>query len=136
VIDIVERPENISEYWFHKYYRVLVIELDGSEKIVNVDVYRKGWIFDNYKETCLSNGKYCLLNYVIEDVERLKTLLGELCTKVKKIGIMGVKVGEKVETINVKYFVIGDLRYDEIKELFYKSWELIKSNLPQESSLP
>ncbi len=126
---------NVSEYWFYNYYRVLVIELD-KEYVVEVDVYRKDWPFkDVDKIECLSNKKYCMLYKSIspEYIMSNNLLSDEVLVKsLNKVIIVGVKVGERSEVINVRYFINKDimLRYDYLESLFYSSWRIIGCKPP------
>jgi len=121
----MESMENISEYWFHEYWRVLLIG-SGDHLIVSVDVYRTGWFWNTDSMECLSDGKYCLLYHNVSRDE-LDRVLGELSKYIVKAEIVGVKAGERFETVNVRYTVSRDreLTYNDISDLFYSSWKLI-----------
>jgi len=123
----VSYPDNVSEYWFHNYYRVLVIDRGDGLKILSVDVYRRGWFFDKYDSKCVDQN-YCLLYAYIDNP---KTMLNKVV--VEKIIVTGVKARDTYETINVRWFIRGDLTYSVVEEIFYASWELIGCRGPREN---
>jgi len=116
---------NISEYWFHDYWRVLVIEL-SDRLIISVDVYRDTWLWNTDSIECIDDKNYCILYYKVSKDE-LNKVFGELSKYFIDAEIVGIKAKDRFETVNVRYKVSGDkkLTYNDISELFYKSWILI-----------
>ncbi|WFO75423.1 hypothetical protein J4526_00525 [Desulfurococcaceae archaeon MEX13E-LK6-19] len=131
----MEQPSNVSEYWFLRYYRVLIIEENGK-KTVSVDVYKKGFVHKITSEKCLENKEYCILYSEIDKKDYLKILGEDLANKIEKTIVVGVKAKNKTETVNVRYIINGELTYNDIERLFYKSWEIIGCNAPREEELP
>ncbi len=124
--------ENVSEYWFHNYYRVLVVKT-GSSYLVSVDVYRKGWIWSIDDRECVCNGEYCLLYHRVSR-EELASIDGleDVIDRVVEAFIVGVKARDRLETVNVRYRIEGSspLKYSDIEKIFYASWSLTKTNPP------
>lgn len=132
----MEKPSNVNEYWFLKYYRVLVIEED-DKKIVSVDVYKKDFtVTSNTVLKCIDDKNYCIMYRELSMPEYRNVIPSSLRDKVKKVVVVGVKAKDKLETINVRYVVHGDLKYSDVEELFYTSWKLIKCSPPREEELP
>lgn len=132
----MEKPGNVSEYWFLKYYRVLVIEED-DKKIVSVDVYRKNFVATSKTVLkCIDGENYCIMYEELSEPEYRDVIPSSLRDKVKKVVVVGVKAKDKLETINVRYVVHGNLKYSDVEELFYASWKLIKCSSPREEELP
>jgi len=123
-------PENVAEYWFANYYRVLVINLENGSKVLSVDVYRKAWLFGESEAQCIENNKYCLLYKVLEPKPETYELKRAV---IEKIIVTGVKVGDIYETVNVRWFIRGELEAPEIEKIFYWSWEIIGCKGPRES---
>jgi len=117
--------ENISEYWFHDYWRVLIIEL-SNRTIVSVDVYRDGWFWNTDSMKCIDVENYCILYHKVS-MDELSRVFGELSKYFISVEVVGIKAKDRLETVNVRYMVSGDkkLTYNDISELFYKSWILI-----------
>lgn len=128
----MEGLESVSEYWFHNYYRVLVID-SSSEYVVSVDVYRRGWLWSVDEESCLSDREYCLVYHRV-DPAVLSDKLGDLASLVRRVEIVGVKARGRVEAVNVRYFLSRDrvLKYSDIEKLFYISWDLVGARLEAE----
>ena len=131
----MEQPSNVSEYWFLRYYRVLVIA-ENSKKTVSVDVYKKGFNHVTTSEKCLENKEYCILYSEIDKKDYFELFGKDLGNKIEKIIIVGIKAKDKTETVNVRYIVNGELTYNDIGKLFYKSWEIIGCNPPRGEELP
>lgn len=131
----VEHPSNVSEYWFLRYYRVLVVEEDG-EKIVSVDVYKKGYDHEVVDENCLSSKEYCILYSEVDKNKYSSVFEKSIYDKIDKIVIVGVKARDRLETVNVRYVVKGDLTYNDIEQLFYASWRIIGCSAPRSEELP
>ena len=117
--------ENISEYWFHDYWRVLIVEL-SDRSIVSVDVYRDGWFWNTDSIRCIDGENYCILYHKVS-MDELSRVFGELSKYFISVEVVGIKAKDRFETVNVRYTVSGDkkLTYNDISELFYKSWVLI-----------
>ena len=117
--------ENISEYWFHDYWRVLIVEL-SDRSIVSVDVYRDGWFWNTDSMKCIDDENYCVLYHKVS-LDELSRVFGELSKYFISVEVVGIKAKDRLETVNVRYTVSGDkkLTYNDISELFYKSWVLI-----------
>lgn len=121
--------DNVSEYWFLDYYRVLLIDLDNNKKFLSVDVYRRNWVFrENYVEKCVADKKYCLLYKELKpDPDKYSLTNG----KVIKIIVTGIKAEEIYETINVRWVIEGNITYKDIEKIFYWSWKLIGCEGPR-----
>jgi hypothetical protein len=121
--------ENVSEYWFLDHYRVLVVKTNDNKYFVSVDVYRRKWPFNDFDdEICVSNNKYCIVYKEISELDKLN----DLDINVDKIIITGVKVGDHVETVNVRWVLEGELKYSVVEGIFYKSWKLIGCGGPRD----
>ncbi len=127
----MEKPGNISEYWFHSYYRVMVIELE-EYYVVSVDVYRDNWLWSIDNELCINDKEYCLV-YHYPHASELKRLYGELADYIQNCEIVGVRAKSRVEVVNVRYSISKEkpLTYNNIEQLFYKSWELIGCSIKE-----
>ncbi|MEM0325732.1 MAG: hypothetical protein QW733_01690 [Desulfurococcaceae archaeon] len=108
--------EDVEEYYFDDYYRVVVVR-DEQDHIVSVDVYRPTWKYDSYESICVEN--VCLLISVLRNPE-ISAIHG-----VKKIIVIGVKVNEKVETVNVKWIVDHKPSRSEVEAMYRESWRLV-----------
>lgn len=108
----------VEEYYFDDYYRVIVIR-SSQYYVVSVDVYVNHWIFDVYESTCIEDT--CLL------VKKLGEDALECISGVREIMVVGVKVGSKLETINVKWFVDHRPSAQEVETIYRCSWKLITS---------
>ncbi|OYT40313.1 MAG: hypothetical protein B6U89_02510 [Desulfurococcales archaeon ex4484_58] len=124
----MNEEEIVSEYWFHNYYRVLVVRLNKESYLLSVDVYRNEWMFNDYEERCVSGKKYCLLYKKLE--ENINIESSDL--EVREVMITGVKAGDIYETINVRWIVVGKLRCNDIEKIFYRSWEIIGCKGPRD----
>lgn len=112
------KRNKVEEHYFDEYYRVIVISEEGKY-IVSVDVYRVGWSYKNYKEICIEN--ICLL------LKELPiNLVGTTLRGVEKVILVGTRVGDKYETINVKWIVDHKPSDVELQELYDFSWKLIR----------
>lgn len=121
------KPNNVTEYWFNNYYRVIVVDLGEDRRLVSVDVYRDKWFFDKYEEICILNKNNCLL-YSEVDPSKYRTFFNKIV--VDKILVTGVKSGEVLETTSVRWFVKGSIDYNDVVKMFQYSWELIKCKPP------
>jgi len=109
---------DVEEYYFNEYYRVLVIK-DEEGYVVSVDVYESKWSHSNYKSTCIDDT--CLLAKEVEAGDLELNISG-----VRKLVIIGVKVGNKAEVISVKWILNHKPSYEELETIFKKSWQLVK----------
>ncbi|AFL67036.1 hypothetical protein Desfe_1165 [Desulfurococcus amylolyticus DSM 16532] len=116
----MSKPGIISEYYFSDYYRVIVIE-EGDSYIVSVDVYRSKWIFTDYTEKCVENT--CLLLKELSPESNGNRYVD--LDSVSKIIIIGVKVDDNYETINVKWVLRKKPTYSDIESLYEASWRII-----------
>uniref|UniRef100_A0A7C4D7B9 Uncharacterized protein n=1 Tax=Staphylothermus marinus TaxID=2280 RepID=A0A7C4D7B9_STAMA len=123
----MEKPSNVSEYWFNNYYRVIVVKLSNDKKFVSVDVYRDKWLFKDYEEICISNNEYCLL-YSEVDPLKYNHLFDNIL--IDKIIVTGVKSNKVFETINIRWFITGEIDYNSILKIFQYSWEIIGCKPP------
>ena len=132
----MEAPDNVSEYWFLEFYRVLVTRID-NENYVSVDVYREEWPWslDGSTKICVKDEEYCLLYHVI-DRDLVNKVFDKLAENIVKVEAVGVKTGDKLETVNVRYIIRGELKYNDIEQLFYNSWKLIGCSPPSIEELP
>lgn len=118
--------KNIAEYWFLDHYRALVIEVNENTTVVSIDVYRRKWPFNDYdEEICVSENKYCIVYKRIGNYEKLDNI------EVQKIIVTGIKTPEGIETVNVRWFVSGNIGFSNIEKLFYESWKLIGCKGPR-----
>jgi hypothetical protein len=124
-----EKPGNITEYWFLDYYRVLVVELGGDEKLVSVDVYRRGWLYEDYEYECVSNNRYCILYKDLEPIDKYSLPTASI----EKITVTGIKALDQYEIVNVRWFIRGKLVYRDVENIFYWSWELIGCKGPRDN---
>lgn len=131
----MERPRNVVEKWFHKYYRVLIVNI-GDEKLVSVDVYVNKWPFNIDRKECVDGEKYCLLYKIIDDRDDIARFFGDLSSKIVRVEVTGVKARDRYETVNIRYVIRGELCDKEIEELFYKSWRLVGVGAPSVDELP
>lgn len=122
--------ERVSEYWFLDYYRVLVVDLGDGSRFISVDVYRRDWRFKDYDIECVGDGKYCLLYKTLKP-DPSKYVLSR--ARIERIVVTGVKASDRYETVNVRWFVKGDLSYSDIEKIFYWSWELIGCQGPRDN---
>lgn len=107
---------DVEEYYFDDYYRVVVVK-DGQDYVVSVDVYKNSWAYDVYESICVENT--CLF------VKRLSGDSTRCVSGVREVMITGVKVGSKVETINVKWILDHKPSFQEVGALYECSWRLI-----------
>ncbi len=114
--------ENVSEYWFLDHYRVLIVDLGNGKKFLSVDVYRRNWLFKDYTSKCVAGDKYCLLYKELAPDPNKHVLSNG---RVSKIIVTGIKADDIYETINVRWFIEGNISYNDIEKIFYWSWELI-----------
>ena len=106
----------LEEYYFDNFYRVLVVR-ENEKYVVSVDVYYNEWKRIDQKEVCVENT--CLLVKEV-DPNDVKALF----QSVEKIFIIGVKVNDKLETVNVKW-VFNSKPSREVMEKIYKySWKI------------
>lgn len=117
--------KNINEYWFHDYWRVLVIET-SDRLIVSIDVYREGWFWNIDSRKCIDGENYCILYHKVS-LEEIGKLLGKLSEYIIDVEIIGIKAKDRFETIGVRYVISSNknLTFQDLSELFYKSWILI-----------
>lgn len=108
---------NVEEYYFDDYYRVVILRENGSY-VVSVDVYSSDWIFKSFESICVEN--VCML------VKRLKDIPTEV-NGVSEIIIIGVRVKDKLETINVKWVMDHKPSREELERVYRSSWQLITS---------
>lgn len=107
----------IEEYYFDDYYRVLVM-VDGTKYVVSVDVYYVGWNYDEYKELCI--GEICLLVKELTPIGRIDSI------NIEKIVVVGTRVGNKLETINVKWIMDSKPGDNEMLKIFKNSWRVAR----------
>jgi hypothetical protein len=118
--------ENVSEYWFLDHYRVLVVKTNDNKYFVSVDVYRRKWPFNDFDdEICVSDNKYCIVYKEINTPDKLDGL------DIDRVIVTGIRVGDHVETVNVRWVLRGGLKYSVIEEIFYRSWNLIGCGGPR-----
>ncbi len=118
--------ENVSEYWLLDHYRVLVVKTGKDKYFVSVDVYRRKWPFNGFDdEICVSSNKYCIVYKEISDLGKLDDL------DIDKAIVTGVKIGDRVETVNVRWVLKGALKYSVVESIFYESWKLIGCGGPR-----
>ncbi|ABN69838.1 hypothetical protein Smar_0736 [Staphylothermus marinus F1] len=118
--------EKVSEYWFLDHYRVLFVKVDEKTTVVSVDVYRRRWPFDNYdEEICVSENKYCIVYKNIDNHRE------HINADIEKIVVAGIKTPEGIETVNVRWFITGNISFKDAEKLFYESWKLIGCKGPK-----
>lgn len=110
----------VEEYYFDDYYRVLVM-VDGTKYIVSVDVYYVGWNYNEYKELCV--GEICLLVKELIPIGRMDSI------NIEKIVVIGTRVGNKLETINVKWIMDSKPSDSEMLKIFKSSWRIARGEL-------
>lgn len=123
----MDKPSNVTEYWFNNYYRVLVVDLGSGKKFVSIDVYRDKWLFNNYEQVCVLNNEYCLLYSEIEP-GKYGCFFNNIV--INKILVSGFKSNNVFETTNVRWFITGELSYSDVLKLFHYSWEIIGCKAP------
>jgi hypothetical protein len=111
-----DEADYLEEYYFDNFYRVLVIR-ENEKYVVSVDVYYNGWKYINQKEVCVENT--CLLVKEI-DPNDVKAVF----QSVEKIFIIGVKVNDKLETVNVKWVSNSKPNREVIEEIYKYSWKI------------
>lgn len=116
----MNEPGIIEEYYFDEYYRVLVMA-DGAKYVVSVDVYHVGWNFNGCKELCM--GEICLLVKELAPIVKIDSI------NIEKIIIIGTKVGNRLETINVKWIVSNRPSDNEMLKIFRSSWKIARGEL-------
>ena len=107
----------IEEHYLNDYYRVLVIR-DNDKYIVSVDVYRAEWKYQDYFVNCIN--EVCLLFKEIENLDISIDLNG-----VEKIIVIGSRVKDKYETINVKWILNHKPSQTEVEKIYQYSWKII-----------
>lgn len=135
---MAEQHPGVSEYWFLKYYRVLVIEEPSGLKVVSVDVYAPQApraLGGGSSTICIGDSRYCIV-YTAVDRSILERVYGGLAERIRSASIVSIKAGERVETVNVRYVIEGDIGYKEAESLFYGSWRIIGCRPPGENELP
>ncbi|ADV65366.1 hypothetical protein [Desulfurococcus mucosus] len=117
----MSQSAGVSEYYFSEHYRVLVIE-EGDHYTVSVDVYRDEWVFTGHMEKCI--GDTCLL---VKELEPGSTaaLVDTGVEGVVKTVVIGVRVKETRETVNVKWIMGRKPSYSDVEALYRASWRLI-----------
>lgn len=116
---------SVVEYWFSKHYRVTVVKNSDGSFLASVDVYRRGWFFNNYEELCLGDGRACLIYKVISNYD-----FSFSNVRIDKAIVTGVKTGDSMETVNVRWIGYGDVNEETAKRFFEESWRLIKCEPP------
>lgn len=106
----------VREVFFDNYYRVLVVH-GGSEYTVSVDVYHVGWIFTDYRERCIDNICLLIAEAPIPHIEGLV---------VKRVLVIGIRVGERAETINVKWFIDKNPTTEDLERIYKYSWMIVR----------
>lgn len=109
----------LEEYYFDEYYRVLVMG-EENKYVVSVDVYYASWKYSEYRELCV--GEVCLL---VKDI--LPSEVKVSISGVEKISVIGVKVKDKCETINVKWIMNRKPTNEEISSIYKDSWSIVKA---------
>jgi len=122
----MSESEVIKEYYFDDYYRVLVIE-SGSKYVISVDVYYADWKYGNYREVCI--GEVCLLVKELAPSE-----INVNFANVEKVMVIGVRVGDKRETVNVKWIMGSKPGDDEIEGIYRHSWRIAQGELTEMAS--
>ncbi len=117
----------VSEYWFLNYYRVLAIDLGDDKYFLSVDVYRRKWLFKEYKIYCINGNNYCILYKSFEEPSKINGV------DVEKIIVTGIKAGDIYETVNVRWIIHGKLSYQVIEKIFYESWKIIGCTGPRDN---
>lgn len=108
----------LEEYYFDDYYRVLVINEEGKY-VVSVDVYYANWRYSEHRELCIE--EVCLLVKEITPSQVKANVDG-----VMKIMVIGTKVKDKHETINVKWIMNRKPSSNEILGIYRDSWNIVK----------
>ncbi len=114
----------LSEYYFLDYYRVLKVR-SGDRFVLSVDVYRRTYPFKPEKELCIDDGKYCILYHYIDPST---TNIGG----VEEIRATGIKAGDIVETVNVRWILDHEPPIREIEKIFRESWRVIGCRAPED----
>lgn len=110
----------IEEHYFDEYYRVVVLE-DASKYVVSVDVYKPSWEFSDYRSVCADS--VCLL---VKELLPSEVSLRVDVQGVERVVVLGVKTGDRFETINVKWFVRSKPTAEDIRQLYEHSWRMLK----------
>lgn len=102
----------VKEIFIDNYYRVLVVR-EKTSYVVSVDVYYVGWRFHDYRETCVDNVCILIAEAPVPSINGLS---------IRRVLVVGVKAGGRVETINVKWFVDREPSEEELYSLYKYSW--------------
>jgi hypothetical protein len=112
--------EELSEYYFDNFYKVLVVK-SGGEYLVSVDTYIAGWYHGPPQELCIEDA--CLLYKEVYFEEA-----ASLPCKPARVVIVGSRVRDRVETINVKWVCRERPSDEEVKRLYEISWTLARGH--------
>ena len=123
----------VEEHWFHKYYRVLVAD-DGDAYLVSIDVYRRGWDWGVDDEICIGEKNTCILYNRISR-EELRRELGGLAEHIYEAYRVGLRVGSRLETINIRARIKRKPGPGELEKLFYAAWRLAGCRARREEAL-
>jgi hypothetical protein len=115
--------QNYSEYIFQEYYRVVKAGSDGKY-LLSVDVYRGKYPFQPDEKICVKGESDCILYTHLKPDDSIPG--------VKDIIVTGVKTGDIMETINVRWILDHDPDYEEIEKIFYESWKIIGCKGPKD----
>ncbi|MEM4490547.1 MAG: hypothetical protein QXK41_05245 [Desulfurococcaceae archaeon] len=111
----------MEEYYFDNFYRVVLLR-DDEKYVVSVDVYYAGWKYDDQRKICVENT--CL---IIKEIDPSETSIS--LQDVERIFVIGVKVDNKFETINVKWILKSKPCREVIETIYKFSWKLASGML-------
>ncbi|MEM3925976.1 MAG: hypothetical protein QXU22_04280 [Desulfurococcaceae archaeon] len=120
----MNKRNDIDEYYFSDFYRTIVVKSGENEYMVSVDVYKKTdrCALDNQdiKYTCVEDT--CL---IIEEVKPTLIPKSIATIGINKVLVIGIRVSDNCEVINVKWFVNRKPTFEDVKAMFDASWWII-----------
>lgn len=120
----MEKPSEITEYYFSDFYRALVVKINENEYMVSIDVYKK-------RSECMPNGhnvRYVCINdtcLIVEEIDPAVVINSIKVEGLSKIFIITTKVGDNCEIINVKWLVNKKPMFEDVETMYTASWQII-----------